>query len=596
MKKVNQTGINSTTGLIILVVIAVIGSILIGTGIVDISSLKLGEITGSSGFTVNSISSTTIISNDADLANANFLISITANGGGQSVVGTIGKTEFKKWLPSLDVQYPLQISMGGITETLKYNIRNDGTPIIRYAYTKVMRQDAWTGASCIGSHAYCIVVKDIKDYFGLGNDMVIVIDEVPVGVYGSFGNPTYAWSGKMTVTINNIPITQTIGSAESAGSLDFKNSAGEQIVHAAWTGNLLTGQAVPNQNNFIPTYSYATPKWKVADKQYLTPYIAKRTEVIAQLAVVQTKIDNCYKYPTTEDPYCAKPRDDLLSAINVFNSNEDILTSQDVVITDVSSTGGGEIIKTINGGLNDGTVVETTDRRIASPMLQLIVKADKLGVLIPVGKPEIVSIVSNTFSSGDSNGVAIVTVKNIGSGTGTFAATFTDSTGIFTSISNVESGKVTLAPGETGTIAVYIGHGAVAISKTNMATMKVYDYNKPSNYATKTFSISMTSPKACTPGTARVDGKIVYTCNADGTGESITIDCTGKALDYNSGKYSCITSATETTGKDITGGGLQSSGTIEATKLNWYDTIPAKILAGLIIVLVLLLVWRKQNE
>ncbi|MDD5453997.1 MAG: hypothetical protein PHW62_00655 [Candidatus Ratteibacteria bacterium] len=595
MKRVVNKSENIATPVIIAaLLVLVIAALLVSTGIVDIRNLKLGAITGSSGFTVNSITSPAIISNDQDLANANFLISVTVNGGGQSIVGTIGESDFQRWLPNLDVKYPLEISMGGISETLKYPIRNDGTQITRYTFTKVYRKDFWNGAQCLGSHASCIVVKDIAGYSGTGNDMVILVDEVPVGVYGSFGNPEYQWKGQMTVSINSIPITQTIGSAESAGSLDFKNSAGEQIVHASWAGNLLTGQAWPNQNNFIPTYSYTTPKWKVADKKYLTPYLSNREDVVAQLAVVQSKIDTCYKNIDTNDPYCAKPRDDLLSAINVYNANEDILESQDSVITDVSSTGGGEIVKSITGGLNDGTVIESTDRRIASPVLQLIVKADKLGVLIPVGKPEIVSIDVPSFSSGDNKGVAIVTVKNTGSGTGTFSATF-PATSTFSPISNVESAKLTLAPGATGTIAVYIGHGATAISKTETATMKVYDYNKPSNYATKTFTITMTVPKACTPGTTRTDSKIVYTCNQDGYGETITLDCTGKALDYNSGKYSCTTTA-NTTGKGTNSGGVPSGELIEATRLNWYETNSAKVLAGLIILLGLLLIWRKQNE
>ena len=95
------------------------------------------------GFTVSSIDSVPIISNNKDLAKANFTLTLIANGGGQSVVGNFGNETFTNILTNLVIKYPLKIEIGNIKEKLTYPIINTNGDLFYFKYHYIYPKSFW---------------------------------------------------------------------------------------------------------------------------------------------------------------------------------------------------------------------------------------------------------------------------------------------------------------------------------------------------------------------------------------------------------------------------------------------------------------------
>ena len=142
------------------------------------------------GFTIMSIDSVPIISNNNDLNDANFTLTLIANGGGQSVVGNFGNDTFNKILTNLIVKYPLKIEIGNIKEYVTYPILNQGQ-LYKYEYeTKDIKNPC--------NFTFCIpyYTTNVFDFFSSYGKM-IVIKRTPVGMYAAFGNPDTSWNGEI---------------------------------------------------------------------------------------------------------------------------------------------------------------------------------------------------------------------------------------------------------------------------------------------------------------------------------------------------------------------------------------------------------------
>lgn len=517
---------------------------------------QLSLLGGSSGFTVNSISSTKIISNDLDIQNANFIVTATANGGGQSIIGSFDSNAFKSF-SGYQTTHPLQISISGITETLQYPVRNNGA-IYEYSYDFVDRPSYYTGATCTqdgrSDWVYCFQA-DMNSYGGFGANRYMRVFKTEVGNYGGFDNPTITWNGQITETINSISDTKPIGSADSQYGSSVMFSSGDT---AKWTGSLVSGTATPNQNLYTAVYSGS--KWKAASASYFNdPNTGYSTTTAAAKAKMDTLSSLSGQGCLDKDCGAIVP---LLTA--QIQATETLI-SDDRQITYTSAT--GDTTHTSTGGTSNGMITESSSRVIGYPQFVLTIKASELGVLIPIGKPTIINIDAPTFASGDNNGVATVHFTNTGTGSGTFAASFTEPTGTFSTTGT--TGMVTVSPGGLGSISIYIGHGSTAQEISKTATIKVYDYNKPSNHAEKSFTVSMTAPKACIAGTTRTDGNIAYKCKADGSGEEIIVNCNtgGQYLLYDGANYICKQAQSGTTPNPLSTPG--TPGTQQGADYTW---------------------------
>ncbi|MFQ6020840.1 MAG: hypothetical protein ACE5J4_02365 [Candidatus Aenigmatarchaeota archaeon] len=167
------------------------------------------------------------------------------------------------------------------------------------------------------------------------------------------------------------------------------------------------------------------------------------------------------------------------------------------------------------------------------PDIMFRIKADWIGVVVPGGKPEIISLSQPTLPSAEGTIEALI--KNIGSGTGTFTVYvescdkpgFTGG-GYYT----MES----LAPGDQG--YAYPELTAVCTEKTT-ATCKVKAFDPVSNLEDVNTTIVICDPNIiCQPGERRCNENRIEECNSAGSGWSIIKTCEG-TCEYRNGIPTC---------------------------------------------------------
>ncbi len=582
----------------ILGIIIIGGAVLIATGVVKIDLLKGACLTcGGDSFTVNSITPVnsagqpTLISNDADIAGTRFMLDVTVNGGGQTITGTVVQSDFKQ-LTGLDVKLPLTITMNNVKETLSYTLNNQGT-LWQYEMAIVNRESWWTGATCKGQAGVdywkCIPFSD-GGTAGLGYPWVLYIYKRPGGQWALINPPSISWTGDLTMSVGGIPQTKPIGSTSSAGQGSIEGSVSfGSLGSARWYGSLITGAALPNNAAYV-AYQVGTTPWRVSSISYKSTYDTYINNYGNTVDNLVSKYNACVKSKITGDP-CAADRTAITSSVTAGQQYYATLTSQNDVVSSLSGTA-----KSYEQTTSGTQITELAVGRYTNPKLQIFVAASSIGVNIPTGKPQIVKpIAPITFASGDNSGVVTFKVKNVGTGAGSFRFTLTDSAGEFYT-DPVESVQISVPAGGESSVLMKVYHRTAA-AKTATVTIKAYDYNVPNNYDTSPLDVSMTPPKACTPGVIRIGDelKTVIKCNSDGMGETIILQCQTSTVTKVGEEFKCATADGGST-NGTTGGSTDDSKVLNADKLNWYDTTPAKVLAGLIVVLIILLVWRKQNE
>ncbi len=501
---------------------------------IGIDNLGLGCITcGGEGFTVDSISATKVISNNVDLASANVLVKITANDGGQSLVGTIDNTDLNTEFTSnpikLALQYPIKIDMSKVKEQLSFPIANQGTKINQYRLIQYDRP-WYKAAECdktVPGFQACFYYQGllmVDRAFGL------ILEPATNIRLGLIENPNVEWSGDITITAKGIPYTKSIGSGVDGtqGTVEFYDFSNNWIGQAKWTSSGVTGQATPNQNNYKAIYTYG--KWNIVDYNTFK-YYEDNTQLSKFIAATQdsdTRTKECF------DESCSNIKAILSQHTNAFTK----LLDTNVPLT-YRSLSGNSMSYSTNGGMDKGEIIATGDR-ITIPQINLLLKATQIGIYIPVGKPEIQKPIPTVkFSSGNADTYIVLSVKNIGVAKGTFSATFTESSGTFKSLT-VTQPQISLEPGVTGEMSIRIGHGNVG-SAIKTGTVTVYDVNFGDSKDTAPVTIEMSEPQACTPGTTKIDDntKILWKCNAAGTDWDRILECLDSYVTGTTGNYKC---------------------------------------------------------
>jgi len=466
-----------------LLIVVVIALVLVVGATAFFMTVGFGE-----GFTVTSISTSQVITEDTNLRDAWFFVNVVANGGAQSVVGTITPEETKA-MSGYETEYPLEIKMSTVSEDVYYNIRNDGIPIYQYRMVEV-------GAlsTCPPGTSWTWVVAT-----GILPSRICVIKD-QIGVKGSFESPTTSFNADITLTARGTSITKSISNAGAeGGSVEFWDGNTLRAT-AQWTGSLVTGDAPPNANNYVATFSHygdQPEKWRIARLDQWNAYENARD--------------------ITDNNFNTMDWGDVWRSLDLIETGIDNVNqaSYQLVTTDTSFTTGATVVNPTD--INNGKVKLSLDRRISFPQILFKVRADWLGVRIPVGKPQIVSISSEPFASGTPGSIE-VTVRNIGDGIATFDAVVSGCLP-FEQRYGVGTDRITLHPGQTGTIVIQLSHataGATAEDICRDCTVRVYDYNKPSNYDTRTVQVCMTPVQVCIPDKYWVDGNCIMHCTADG--------------------------------------------------------------------------------
>jgi len=499
-------------GLVLVIALVVMGG----------GKMPFSSIFGGTNFLVKSISTSQVISNDNDIAGAWFWIDTTL-GSGQVITGVVDPATFKA-KSGYETQKQFKITANTQMEMIDYSIVNDARTIYSYSVSKM--------ASCPTGTAYDIEMK----LLGIFTVNHICVQKLPSGIKGHFNNPNINFATDVSVQVGTgTPITRKIGSQSTSAT--FTDSANNQIAIAQWAGSLVTGDAAPNQDNYVPYFRAKffgdTEKWYVAMKDDYTEWIAREAAADSQL---QQYVAHPSDFGCSGEDACVNIIKNLVAVPNamsdkVLNSDYKIAATQQ---------------KLSETSLSSGAVRVYLNRNLNNPNILFKVRASSVGVIINTGMPDILSVSSSEFGSGET-GIINVEVMNIGTSSATFSATFS---GCDPFIPANSAQNVGFAAGETKNIILQVSHGAVNTDLTKTCTVKVSDFNNPTKYDTASVSVSMTAGKICVPDKYEPRGDCVWRCNAQGTDSSL-IECCDKGLNYESGKAGSYDGYFCNTGNDV---------------------------------------------
>ncbi len=495
--------------------------IILLVGISYSSNFLIPAMIISPGFEVDAISAPPYITPDTDLSGIWFLISTTLNGAGESIVATI-TPEQTKTMSGYKTKYPLSISVSPVKETVNYPIVNDGETLGGIYEYRLSYIDGWILEPDPNN---CPVGTNwrIKGGFDVGGislkTRLWCVQKILIGTKGHLESPQLKWSADISLTANGQTASQKVTRISSENpSVILSDRAS-----ASWTGSLITGDQPPIASNYVATF--VTGKyWKIAYSESwgTTKYNYQITDNFFSEAQSSGTV---YKSPggITDPNWERQPT--LDNYISTAKTTTNILIDQNVAITPDS---------VVQNAYNKdaGKVVFTPNVRITNQKVNFRVRADWIGIYFETGQPQIQTITSNKFGSGELGSI-ILTVKNIGDGQGTFVPVLHSCPTFYQKDSSYSLQK-TVLPGTTETFKIDLLHGTVNNDVTETCMVKVYDYKNPNHYDEKSITISMTHSKICTPNQYSYDGNIIYKCNADGTARDIIKTCIN-GVDYKTG-------------------------------------------------------------
>lgn len=488
MKKSTKT-VYWTLGIILAVALIFLGN-------------TLGFFSTTGGFTVNSISSTKVISNDADVASANFLINAFF-GGGQSITGEISSSEFEDKSGYKTVN-PLSITANNLIETVNYNIQNTGQQIYSYSDTVKKSSDSCIGFTYLSTHPDAPVCPSGTwqeyDFKGAGYFSNFIcerhcIQKTQAGVMGTIAQSKVTDSMDITLKVGSESITKTISS--DSPSADYNSATLGYVGHINYPANGWTGNFVPDSSHFLAYYDvFGGNRWTITGTDRLTKYISAQSVTesffTSGQSITYQGSDSQTKYNNAVADISNK-----LSSVNGWV----LQMSSDNFAIDQSQVWGNRNDK------NNGKLTIQPNRQIAVPQLNIQVRASWLGVVINVGKPKITALTCPTFKAGD-DGLITATVQNIGSASGTF----TTSLSCTTIVNTYNPTQFVLGAGQSTSVQIPINVGSFSGSKTDTCTVKVADFNKASNSDSSQVNCQIQPPATCQEGTISTSGNCVKKC------------------------------------------------------------------------------------
>ncbi len=295
-----------------------------------------------------------------------------------------------------------------------------------------------------------------------------------------------------------------------------------------WIGSLVTGYQPPAASNYKAFLSFnpSETKAKIFPAYYYTQEQSKYEGIRGGL--VGTALSSSYQFTLSG----LKSSDQT-----VFNQNLQLITSMiaemQIVVENIESGWTTQNLlanvtdpitqekikaKTIPFTVTDKMhVVGITESQLLNPTLVFEIKAAWIGILKPIGMPEITSPSCNVdFSSGEK-GTLSLAVKNVGEGSDAFNIEMNDCE-IFTQF--ISPPPIVLSPQASGVLTTTIYSPISNMDYTSSCPVKVISGNDPSKYDSIECNLNLSKAKQCQPYETRwttVSGKLcIEDCSTDG--------------------------------------------------------------------------------
>jgi len=473
-------------------------------------------------FDVNSISTSQVVSPESDLSQVWWLIDTTFTGGGQSIVGTITPAETEEMTNGVyRADYPLSITSDIVNEFVRWDIQVQPLQDV-YKYLWVSTNYIWEACP----EPYTDFA--ITEWGGLPGIRKRCIEKRPVGTVGSFASPSVGFDADITLTVNGKAITQTISSGHLGGahSVDFWD--GNILrARAKWTGSLITGDyPVDLGNEHYPITRYSEDFWRVVYKYSFEDYKNDISPLEADLS--DGGID-CFQGELNTD--C------LNRVLNPINVQAETLLSS------------GLMQSNIEGNALEYDANPEFDDRYTIPNIVFWVKADWLGINVPVSQPKITPY-DITFNSGDLSPTIRVKLENVGDNEGTFALNLISCPPFTQASSNIGT-TYTLSPGEIREVGLPISSGTANYEVTKTCSVKAYDVNYPLNQDIESVNIHMKQSVRCTLNECSFEGKKIYKCIQPEEGMELIGECESASDIIYSPSINCYECKTTDCGNNV---------------------------------------------
>lgn len=485
----------------------------------------------SQGFTVSSVSTSSVITKSTNPSTVYWIINTQFNGGGQAIAGTIDPDTVKNFMNGkVYTKQPLSIAVTSNDEQVFYEVTNEAISVYHYKLQTFDAPQSCPLGICYiydnpppcpnGTNWDILLGKSLFQYA----KKRYCITKEQAGIKGVYNNPFIGFNAKIRLTVGSIFKEKIICSGATSGC-DGSSVSFDDVAVATWSGSLVTGESPPNQDNFVAIKKLASNRWQIARKSTFESYQPKEFDADQKLNTVKNTLEG------TSD--VAKGDTEINNAISPVNQASDTLLNEDTSFTSSPFTKDD----------NTGKVTITLKRSLTSPNVVFRIRADWIGIVIPTGQPKILSVTANKFGSGET-GTISVQVQNIGETAGTFSAMLQNCEPFIQSTTTQTSRK-TLQPQDIDTITIYVSGGAISEDISKTCSVKIYDVNEPSIETTSNLTLTLEKAKICVPNKMFADGNTIKRCNNDGTMVEIVEECKYGVLSDGKGGFVCSPSPEE---------------------------------------------------
>lgn len=541
-------------------------------------------VNAATGFTVQSVSLTNILQPGQSASQTQWLINVVANGGGQSLV--ISDTLSNA---TLAAQCGAQCKGETPASSLQITAQeNPETEIFPIGSTLSPKLKSYTSTVLFGSLSVTGFLKDVYnataapwcqptynnypysnewDYNvttkpnGVLSSVVGSVTVVRICIYSSTvgavsaiaPNPYRQFSTTLTFNAGGNQKTLTISNANQSGT----SSTPDGAVQVNWPGSLDTLNPPLSSQPDVAVNNYQRNPWMIGSSSAFSQYQVDSQTTSTVLNPQNIQFDTytnssmgsvgCTGIARTLSPYAYNYTSQSLNNVANCLSNR-VQSDYSVNNNDVTQllAGGYQIgnnpTQQVSYNNQPSFSVSTSTYFTSNPELDLRLSGVFLGVLIPVGKPKILSAKVLPISSG-GNGTISLQVTNIGSGLGSFYISLTNCSGITLPTSS----KYTINPGNTSQISIGITATGANQVVSETCTITVSDSNGGGSDSSP-INVKIQPPNQCTPNTNVIQGSSICPCvNQTGVWKVDTTNC--QTCKYGvvanaQGTYACATPPT----------------------------------------------------
>jgi len=463
------------------------------------------------GAVIVSISKTDFLSNDPTLKTSAFLINARLTGASQRLVG-----RFTKDMINSVNDDPQKIKQGftidfSITKSeCQYPISRTYKKIYRLQYEKRTLMLPWDidafKNECF-SKPYD-VIWFLKRPWSFDHYCIWFSPEAEIGdlikTNFVFSSKVYLKTDDGKTALSDV----TVGNLESRSV--FLKYAGSKVAHIQWTGLSWSGTSCPEYPSLYGAI-YKDGKWKLVKKENINSYISNNN-----INVLQAKLD----------PNLGGDPGRVESEINVWNRWTDLALT---TTYPSKTTFSGET------SISAAKVIFDPETILYYPDLTIRLKADWVGIYLPVGKPKIISLSSPEATTGEFAYIE-AKIRNEGEDASFNIEVKCDSPYIRPE-RTIQT--VPFKAGEEKTVLIKLSGSTTDTIEKSSCTVTVYDNENPEYRSTATTTVTYKKILVCPEGAIECYGERTIRYCKDGTWKYTTCK-EDEVCDYVDGKAQCV--------------------------------------------------------